>query len=339
MNSWYSIKAQADDDFEIAIYDEIGFWGVTAKQFINDFKRIPADARVSLRINSPGGDVFDSLAIHNVIKRHAGEVTGTIDGIAASGASIIAMAAKHLSMPENTFMMIHNSSGLALGNAEDMRDLADILEKIDSGLVATYVARTGQTPEKIAEMLSDETWLTAKEAKDLGFADEVLAPVAIAARASFNRFKNLPESLKEAAGICSVPSQAITASLSAEDIRAEAEKNARDIVALCTKAGVPEAATNFLDKGLKPDEVKAKLADADKIRARCVAAKLPERANNYIKAGLSVNEVANDLFDVLLARQSPEIANHLVPEAEREEAKPKKFATSAEIYALRNKRK
>lgn len=323
MKSWYEIKALSDGEFEVLIYDEIGFWGITAKQFIDDFKKIPAEAKVMMRINSPGGDVFDSLAIHNVIKRHPGEVSATVDGLAASGASIIAMAAKTLAMPENSFLMIHNSSGLAMGNAGDMRDLADILEKIDSALVATYVAKTGQTPEAIAKMLDEETWLTAQEAKDQGFADEVIAPVKLAARASYNRFKNPPQALMTANADpeptpeptpTPEPEPAPEPTITPEQARAEGEARAREILAACAKAGVPEAATDFIDRGLSAAEVKSRLADADKIRARCAAARLPDRANNYIKAGMSVKEVADDLFDVLIARQGPEINSTLGPE-------------------------
>lgn len=323
MNSWYQIKAQASGDYEVLIYDEIGFWGVTAKQFIDDFKRIPGDANVTMRINSPGGDVFDSLAIYNVIKRHPGIVSATIDGLAASGASIVAMAADKVAMPENAFMMIHNVSGGVFGTAEDMREWADALEKFDKGLVATYVARTGQTAEKITEMLADETWLNAAEAKELGFADEIIEPVKLAASATaIMRLKNLPLAFTEIID----PEQPSTETSTetnvpasdpqptTEEITAAAEKRAREILAACTKAGVPEAATSFLDRGLSADEVKARLADADKIRARCAAAKLPDRANGYIKAGMSVKEVADELFDVLIAREGPQIDGKLGPD-------------------------
>lgn len=325
MNSWYQIKAQASGDYEVLIYDEIGFWGVTAKQFIDDFKRIPAEAKVTLRLNSPGGDVFDSLAIYNVIKRHPGEVSATIDGLAASGASVVAMAADKIAMPENAFMMIHKVSGGVIGNADDMRDFADAMDKFDSGLVATYAARTGQSIEKITEMLADETWLTAAEAKELGFADEVIEPVKLAASATVvSRFKNLPEGLKAVADpkpatvveetTTQVETKPAEEAPTTEEITAAAEKRARDILAACTAAGVPEAATTFLDRGLSADEVKARLADADKIRARCAAAKLPDRANGYIKAGMSVKEVADELFDVLIAREGPQIDGKLGPE-------------------------
>lgn len=333
MNSWYKIQAKADGEYEVAIYDEIGFFGISAKQFLDDFKKIPNEAPVILRINSPGGDVFDSLAIHNVIKRHAGEVNATVDGIAASGASLVLMAANRVTMPANSFLMIHNVAGGVYGNADDMREWADVLEKLDSGLVATYVSRTGQSAEKIREMLADETWLTAAEAQELGFADEVTDAVKLAANANSAKFKNLPEALKTLAEEAPVtdPPPAVPTEEAAppppapssepekteEEISAAAteaaNKRAQDILDACTKAGVAEAASEFLNRGLGADEVRAKLADANKIRARCAAAKVPERANGYIKAGMSVTEVANDLFDVLIAKQGPEIDGRLTP--------------------------
>lgn len=315
MKSWYSIKAQADGEYEVLIYDEIGYWGISAKQFIDDFKKIPAEAKVALRINSPGGDVFDSLAIHNVIKRHAGEVNGTVDGIAASGASIIAMAAKRLEMPENSFLMIHNSSGLAVGNADDMRELADVLDKIDTALVSTYVTRTGQSEKKIQQMLADETWLTAKEAVDLGFADEVTNAVKIAASANLDRFKNLPQPLKALSPAAHAPAAPSTESsssgaasdktapqstdnrieivdLSAEQIREEAA----EIVALCNQHELPEMAAEFLAKSARLADVQKRFANATEIKNRCVAAGMPELAKKFIAADMTPDEVADNLL-------------------------------------------
>ena len=194
--SWYEIKAQVENEVEVIIYDEIGFFGITAKDFIEDFQKIDKDATINLRINSPGGDVFDGLAIHNILQRHPAAINVTIDGIAASIASVIAMVGDEIVMPENTFMMIHDPFGFAFGNSEDMRDLAEILDKIKSALVSSYVAKSHLDPEKVSELMSDETWLTAKEAKDLGLADEVIDPVKLAARADLHRFKQPPDALK-----------------------------------------------------------------------------------------------------------------------------------------------
>ena len=335
--SWYEIKAQSEDEVEVIIYDEIGFWGITAKDFIEDFKKISASATINLRINSPGGDVFDGLAIHNILKRHSGQINVTIDGIAASIASLIAMAGDKIVMPENTFMMIHDPLGFAFGNSEDMRELAETLDKIKSGLVSSYVAKSGLEPEKVSELMADETWLTAKEAKDLGLADEIIAAVRLAARADLHRFKQPPDVLKATAR------SQDPADLEPEHLRAEFYeelKSAATIKAkadfllvsdLCTKARIPDAAVDFIQRGMTPDQVGEHLADAPAIRDICEAAGVPDRAAGYIKAGVKIDEVRKQLVDILKARDI-EINNKLGPE-DKDQIKPAIDVT--EIYAFR----
>lgn len=194
MKTWYSITAKAAQPAEISIFDEIGFWGVTAKSFIDELRLIKA-ASINLSINSPGGSVFDALAIFNALRQHPAEINVTIMGVAASAASLVAMAGDRIVMPENTFMMVHNPIGAANGNSDDMRDLADILDKIGQSLVATYVARTGQSEDSIRALLDAETWMSAAEAEFLGFCDEVQAALKIAAAFDCER---LPENVRAA---------------------------------------------------------------------------------------------------------------------------------------------
>ena len=112
------------------IYDEIGAYGVSAKGFLAELGALTDDTAIDLRLNSPGGSVFDAVAIHNALSRHAGTVTVWIDGIAASAASYVAMAGDAIVMPENAFLMIHDPCGLVMGTAADMRDMAGTLDKI-----------------------------------------------------------------------------------------------------------------------------------------------------------------------------------------------------------------
>ena len=137
MRSWYTIRALAEGA-ELTIYDEIGACGVSAKAFLDAVGAIPDEQRITLRINSPGGSVFDAVAIHNALRRHPAGVTVWIDGIAASAASYIAMAGDDVVMPANAFLMIHDPSGMVLGTADDMRAMAEALEKIKTSLVAGY---------------------------------------------------------------------------------------------------------------------------------------------------------------------------------------------------------
>lgn len=125
-NSWFRMQASADNQVEIYIYDEIGYWGVTARQFVNDLKALGDVTHINLHINSPGGDVFDGIAIFNALKHHGASITVHIDGLAASMASVIAMVGNPVIMPENTMMMIHKPWGFAGGDANDMRDYAEL---------------------------------------------------------------------------------------------------------------------------------------------------------------------------------------------------------------------
>jgi len=136
MKSWYSICA-LNEGAELSIYDEIGAYGVSAKAFLADLGKLSDAAPLTLRLNSPGGSVFDAVAIYNALQRHTGTVTVTIDGIAASAASYIAMAGDTVVMPENAFLMIHDPSGMVMGTAADMRAMAEALDKIAGRTVRT----------------------------------------------------------------------------------------------------------------------------------------------------------------------------------------------------------
>ena len=138
------------------------------------------------------------MAIYNALKRHAGPVSVWIDGIAASAASYIAMAGDEVVMPENAFLMIHDPSGVVMGTADDMRAMAEALDKIKGSLVAGYVAKSGGAEDDIAALMAKETWLDAAEAVELGFADRLAEPVRIAARFDIGRFRNAPPALVEA---------------------------------------------------------------------------------------------------------------------------------------------
>ena len=197
MTSWYAIRARATGA-EVAIYDEIGAYGVSAKGFLAELGALPEGTPVDLRLNSPGGSVFDAVAIHNALKRHEGTVTVWIDGIAASAASYVAMAGDEIVMPENAFLMIHDPSGLVAGTAGDMRAMAEALEKVKGALVQGYAAKSGRTPEEVSALMSAETWLDAADALAQGFADRLIEPVRIAARFDIARFRNAPPELAEA---------------------------------------------------------------------------------------------------------------------------------------------
>lgn len=182
MKTWFTAKATDAGTAEINIFDEIGYWGVTAGDFIREMKGLGDETDLTVLINSPGGDVFAGLTIYNALRGRKGKTTCMVMGIAASAASFIAMAGDHIVMPANTFMMVHNPMGVAIGNAGDMRELADTLDKIAASLIGIYTARTGKTTDEIKALLDAETYMTAAEAKDLGFADEVVPEIKVSAR-------------------------------------------------------------------------------------------------------------------------------------------------------------
>ncbi|MEK1889436.1 MAG: ClpP-like prohead protease/major capsid protein fusion protein [Phyllobacterium sp.] len=196
--SWYSLNALARGSVEILLYDEIGAWGITPQQFAKDLKAAGDVKQINLRIHSPGGDVFGGIAIFNLLKSHPANIDVFIDGLAASMASVIAMVGT-VHIPENAMMMVHRPWGIQGGDADDMRRYGDLLDKVEGQLIAAYVDKTGQTPEAIATLLKNTTWMTGREAVEAGFADHVTEPLAAAAQLTSKRFKefeNMPDSLK-----------------------------------------------------------------------------------------------------------------------------------------------
>ncbi|CAI8703362.1 ClpP-like prohead protease/major capsid protein fusion protein [Kosakonia quasisacchari] len=198
-NSWFRMQASGSSTADIFIYDEIGYWGVTAKQFVSDLKALGDISLINLHINSPGGDVFDGIAIFNALKHHGASITVHIDGLAASMASVIAMVGNPIIMPENTMMMIHKPWGFAGGDANDMRDYADLLDKVESVLIPAYAQKTGKSTEEIAALLEDETWMDGAECLAMGFADQVtpsLQAMACIHSKRIEEFEKMPSSIR-----------------------------------------------------------------------------------------------------------------------------------------------
>jgi ATP-dependent Clp protease, protease subunit len=198
--SWYAIHPSTDrkakGSVEVMLYDEIGMFGVTAKDFIAEIRE-HKDSHIDLRINSVGGSVIDGDAIFNALRRHKGGLTVHIDGLAASMASVIAMAGDTVSMADNALIMVHNPWSMSVGDAEDLRAEAEVLDKIKANMIRAYGRKTGLNRQKISDMMDDETWLNAEEAKELGFVDDIVeggeaaASITIeTARARFDTLRN-----------------------------------------------------------------------------------------------------------------------------------------------------
>jgi ATP-dependent Clp endopeptidase proteolytic subunit ClpP len=170
---WYEIKNIAADVAEVAIYDEIGYWGVTASEFVKDIQSVQAKS-ITLHINSPGGDVFDGIAILNSLRQHPATVNVVIDGLAASAASFIAMAGDTVEIAPNAMVMIHEASGLVIGNAEDMVEMAALLDKTSANIANVYAQRAGGDTEDWRTAMRAETWYSDQEAVDAGLVDSIL---------------------------------------------------------------------------------------------------------------------------------------------------------------------
>jgi ATP-dependent Clp endopeptidase proteolytic subunit ClpP len=302
MRRWYEIKAAADESAaEIFIFDEIGFFGLTARDFIEELKPL-AGRDLVVRINSPGGAVFDGLAIHNALARHTGEVTVTVEGIAASIASVIAMAGDQVIMPANTLMMIHDPSGVVVGTAEDMEKMAGALGKIKAALVSAYTAKSGLARERVESIMAEETWLNADEAVELGFADEVIAAMDIAATFDLSRYGKVPgASLGRAT---SPPTSTETPSMSKpKEPTAAAPAPQPAAVPAAAPAPAPTPVADHSD-----DEHRAEGATAERSRIKAIL-ELPAKPADaeVVQAGIdngeSVDQVARKLLDRRAARE------------------------------------
>lgn len=194
MNTWFSIKAKADsksgNDAEVLIFDEIGGWGIRAKDFIQSLKATKSK-RPLVRINSPGGSVFDGIAIANYLRGL--DATVQIDGLAASIAGIIALAGKEVRIAENGFFMIHNPWGVAVGDAEELAAQSELLSKLEDTLAADYSRKSGKSVAEVKQWMSEETWFTAAEAKQAGLVDSVTETASFSA--SVRSFKSAPVAL------------------------------------------------------------------------------------------------------------------------------------------------
>jgi ATP-dependent protease ClpP protease subunit len=316
MASWYAIRARGTGA-EVAIYDEIGAYGVSAKGFLAELGALPEGTPVDLRLNSPGGSVFDAVAIHNALKRHAGPVTVWIDGIAASAASYIAMAGDEIVMPENAFLMIHDPAGLVMGTAEDMRAMAEALDKVKGSLVSGYAAKSGRTTEEVSRLMSAETWFDASDAVAQGFADRLVEPVRIAANFDIGRFRNAPPVLVEQVEAELEPGAEpddaeVEANEDTDDATGGDEvEDAEEELAAASDTSEPPAETPP-PSGSPPDPSAIRAEAIGHARAvvdLCRLAGQPQMAGRFLETDASLDEVRAALL-AAKAEAEPDIAPH-----------------------------
>lgn len=272
--SWYSIEAKAGNkEADVFIYDTVGIWGVAANDFVRDLNEIDAKT-INLRINSPGGNVFDGVAIFNALKKHDAKVITHIEALAASIASIIALAGDEVQIADNAFYMIHNPYTWAVGDAASMRKTAGMLDKVTDSLIKTYTNKTGKSDSEIRQFMDDETWFTADEAKDAGFADIITDEEEVDAAFDLSVFNNVPQQvyntlnaakpssrklehvLREAGGLSKADAKAVVAiGYNALDHRDDGKEESRR-----EADGKPENKTQE-EKGMNKDELKTKFPE------------------------------------------------------------------------------
>lgn len=182
----------------IYIYDVIdSYWGVSAKDVIAALANVGANEEVHLHINSPGGDVFEGRAIMAAIRAHQGKTIAFVDSLAASAATSIAIACDEVVISQGAFFMIHNASGGVWGDKSAMREVADLLEKIEGSIVADYTGKTGATEQQVIDWMDDETWFSADEAVANGFCDRLAETAKAKNTWNLSAFDKAPKALLE----------------------------------------------------------------------------------------------------------------------------------------------
>ena len=322
--TWYALQAEgeaAERVIEVFVYGEIGAWGITANQFVQDLRAMDdGTSPVIAAFNSIGGDLFDGLAMHNALSRLGERCTGRIDALAASAASVAVCGAHKVVIAANAMLMIHNPWTYAAGDAEDFRKVADVLDQTMEAIIAAYKAKAPNIDEvELRRLVAAETWLTANEAVALGLADEVGDGIKVKACLGqggvLQRYQHAPAELLAQLHEPPEPDP----ELEPEDPPlvppvVDSTKLALMITQRCTEAGISNLVAPLLSSTkLESEEiVLAGLARAKAVNDLCVAARLPEFSAEYVAAGLDAPAVRARLFDkIVTSGKGFEIDNSL----------------------------
>lgn len=347
---WYFIQDNAEAAqpvIEVFVYGEIGTWGITANQFVQDLRAVDDGVSpVVVAFNSIGGDLFDGLAIHNALARLGERGTGRVDALAASAASVAVCGAHRVVMSANSIMMIHNPWTYASGDADGFRKIADVLDQTLDAIVASYKAKAPDIDEaELRQLIAAETWLTAAEALALGLADEVSGGIEVRAcigeGTAMKRYQNAPDALKALLAEGSDPPEVEPTDLPVDPPAADPAAPtalALMITQRCTEAGIANLIEPIISATKLESEtiVLAALASAKAVRDLCVAARLPELTGEYVAAGLDATAVRARLFDKVVGKGgSFEINNSLPLENDPPAKVQARQPDSQEIYAAR----
>lgn len=285
----------------LALDEEIGFWGTQAKDFRAQLDAVEGNELV-VEINSIGGDVMAGLGIYNMLRNWAKDgktVTTRVTGIAASIASIVALAGDKREMPKNTFAMVHQASTIAAGTSEDMRDAANWLDKVDGSLRNIYMDRMGADEAKAAEIMAKDTYLTADECLDLGFATALLDDIRATAKFDMARADlpaNVAAIFKAEADPEQKPEGDDEPPAAPDEPEVPDTPVAKQIEALANTAGLQAHAATFAVACATVVDATARITAAKEIVALCAVAKRPDDAGKAIRANKSVEDVRASLI-------------------------------------------
>ncbi|SED78375.1 ATP-dependent protease ClpP, protease subunit [Pseudomonas frederiksbergensis] len=310
--TWYAVHASGEATervIEVFVYGEIGGWGITANQFVQDLRAMDDGVSpVIAAFNSIGGDLFDGLAMHNALSRLGERCTGRVDALAASAASVAVCGAHRVVIASNAMLMIHNPWTYAAGDAEDFRKVADVLDQTMEAIIAAYKAKAPDIDEvELRRLVANETWLTANEAVALGLADEVGDGVTVKAcvgqGAVLQRYQHAPAELL--AQLDEPPES--DPDLEPDDppltpLVVDSAKLALMITQRCAELGINNLIEPLLSSTKLESEatVQAGLTRAKAVNDLCVAARLPEFSVEFVAAGLDVAAVRARLFDKIV---------------------------------------
>lgn len=311
--SWYALQASGEAEqrtIEVFVYGEIGYWGITANQFVLDLQAMDDGVSpVIVAFNSIGGDLFDGLAIHNALSRLGERCTGRVDALAASAASVAVCGAHRVVIAANAMLMIHNPWTYASGDAEDFRKVAQVLDQTMEAIIAAYKSKAPDIDEvELRRMVDAETWLTANEAVALGLADEVGDGVTVKACLGqggvLQRYQHAPPGLLAQFDEPPEPDPDLDpVDLPPTPPVVDSAKLALMITQRCVEGGISNLVAPLLSSTkLESEEiVLAGLTRAKAVNDLCVAARLPEFSAEYVTAGLDAPAVRARLFDKIVS--------------------------------------
>lgn len=351
---WYSIQAAGDEGgkpIEIYIYGEIGFWGVTSGDFIRDLKEVDDGvSQVLVHFDTVGGDLFDGIAIHNTLRALGARCTGQIDGACFSAGSVAVCGAHKVRMADNAMFMIHNPWTWMAGDSDELRKMADMMDKAFEGIVASYQHRALNIDDaELRRMINDTTWLTANEAKAHGFVDEVFGEVEplvnnAALGKILNRYRNVPEAALRLVGEVEpspAPEPVPTPEPTPDPVPAspEAAELAAKLAADCAQAGLSNCVSYLIKASAlaSAEVVQAHFKRAQDVRAACLVAKLPDEAQTLIEAGLTGEQARAKLFDKLAQNSSLVEISNVPPVDDGPQATAHQPPAPGEVYARRRK--